>query len=126
VVNTVRILESVEHPSVRLTWDPANDFVAGGEGFSAGYLIGHPWIRHVHVKDARMVDMATGLTSWEAIGRGELDFEGLLQALIVDGYAGAVSLETHWHPEGQTREANSRESSIGLLEALNWALETRD
>jgi len=73
-----------------------------------------------------MVDMATGLTSWEAIGRGELDFEGLLQALIVDGYAGAVSLETHWHPEGQTREANSRESSIGLLEALNWALETRD
>ena len=78
----------------------------------------------MHVKDARVVDLATGLTAWEAIGRGELDFESLLRALIIDGYAGAVNLETHWHSEGRTREANSRESFSGLQEALDRALET--
>tara|TARA_Y100000590_G_C15670324_1_gene996012 strand:- start:103 stop:1026 length:924 start_codon:yes stop_codon:yes gene_type:complete len=124
MVNAARILEAVDHPYVRLIWDPGNDFVAGGDGSSTGYRICRSWIKHVHVKDARIVDLATGLTAWEAIGRGELDFEDLLRTLIVDGYTGAVNLETHWHPKGQTRETNSRESFRGLRQALDLALET--
>ena len=119
--NTVAILEAVDHPRVRAIWDPANDFVSGGDGYLQGYESMKPWMVHVHVKDAAVRDHATGLTSWEAVGRGEVDYVGQFTALLKDGYEGAVSLETHWHPEGRSREQNSRESFAGTLEAIRAA-----
>ena len=120
-VNTVRILEATDHPCVKLNWDPSNDFVSGGNPFPPGYAVARPWTEHVHIKDARVVDHATGLIAWECVGRGEVDFVGQLRALIDDGFAGAVNLETHWHPEDRSKEANSRESFAGMLEALELA-----
>ena len=120
-VNTVRILEATDHPRVKLNWDPSNGFVSGGDPFPPGYEIARPWTAHVHVKDARVVDPSTGLIAWECVGRGEVDFVGQLRALIADGFAGAVNLETHWHPEGRSKEANSRESFAGMLHALDLA-----
>lgn len=120
-VNTVRILEATDHPRVKLNWDPSNDFVSGGNPFPPGYQIARPWAEHVHVKDASVVDHATGLIAWECVGRGEVDFVGQLRALIDDGFAGAVNLETHWHPEHRSKEANSRESFAGMLHALQLA-----
>ena len=120
-VNTVRILEATDHPRVKLNWDPSNGFVSGGDPFPPGYEIARPWTAHVHVKDARVVDPSTGLIAWECVGRGEVDFVGQLRALIADGFAGAVNLETHWHPEGRSKEANSRDSFAGMLQALDLA-----
>ena len=120
-VNTVRILKATDHPRVKLNWDPSNGFVSGGDPFPPGYEIARPWTAHVHVKDARVVDPSTGLIAWECVGRGEVDFVGQLRALIADGFAGAVNLETHWHPEGRSKEANSRESFAGMLQALDLA-----
>ena len=120
-VNTVRILEATDHPGVKLNWDPSNDFVSGGNPFPPGYAIARPWAEHVHIKDASVVDHATGLIAWECVGRGEVDFVGQLRALIDDGFAGAVNLETHWHPEHQSKEANTRESFAGMLDALELA-----
>ena len=120
-VNTVRILEATDHPRVKLNWDPSNGFVSGGDPFPPGYEIARPWTAHVHVKDARVVDPSTGLIAWACVGRGEVDFVGQLRALIADGFAGAVNLETHWHPEGRSKEANSRESFAGMLHALDLA-----
>lgn len=119
--NTVRILEATDHPCVRLNWDPSNGFVSGGKPFPPGYEIARPWTEHVHIKDARVVDHATGLIAWECVGRGEVDFVGQLRALIDNGFSGAVNLETHWHPEDRSKEANSRESFAGMLEALDLA-----
>lgn len=120
-LNTVRILEATDHPRVKLNWDPSNDFVSGGNPFPPGYTIARPWTEHVHIKDARVVDHATGLIAWACVGRGDVDFVGQLRALIDDGFAGAVNLETHWHPEDRSKEANSRESFAGMLEALELA-----
>ena len=120
-VNTVRILEATDHPRVKLNWDPSNDFVSGGNPYPSGYEVARPWTQHVHIKDARVVDHATGLIAWECIGRGEVDFVGQLRALIDEGFAGAVNLETHWHPEDRSKEANSRESFAGMLAALKLA-----
>ena len=120
-VNTVRILEATDHPRVRLNWDPSNGFVSGGNPFPRGYEIARPWTEHVHIKDARVVDHATGLIAWECVGRGEVDFVGQLRALIDDGFSGAVNLETHWHPEDRSKEANSRESFAGMRHALELA-----
>ena len=112
--NTAAILAAVDHASVRAIWDPANDFVSGGEGFRVGYEAVKPWMVHVHAKDATVVDPATGLTAWTAIGQGDLDWPAQIRVLQNDGYCGRISLETHWHPEGRSREQNSHDSFAGL------------
>ena len=119
--NTAAILAAVDHASVRAIWDPANDFVSGGEGFRAGYDAVKPWMVHVHAKDATVVDPATGLTAWTAIGQGDLDWPAQIRALLDDGYSGRISLETHWHPEGRSRVQNSHDSFAGLRGAVQAA-----
>lgn len=120
-LNTAAILAAVDHPSVRAIWDPANDFVSGGEDFRAGYEAVKPWMVHVHAKDATEVDSATGLTAWTAIGQGDLDWPAQMRALIDDGYGGHISLETHWHPDGRNRAQNSHDSFMGLRRAIQEA-----
>ena len=119
--NTAAILAAVDHPSVRAIWDPANDFVSGGDDFRAGYEAVKPWMVHVHAKDATEVDAATGLTAWTAIGQGDLDWPAQMRALMDDGYSGHISLETHWHPEGRSRVQNSHDSFMGLRQAVQAA-----
>ena len=119
--NTAAILAEVDHPNVRAIWDPANDFVSGGDDFRAGYEAVKPWMVHVHAKDATEVDPATGLTAWTAIGQGDLDWPAQIRALLDDGYRGHISLETHWHPEGRSRAQNSHESFFGLRQAVQTA-----
>lgn len=121
-VNAGRILRAVDHPAFKAIWDPGNDYVSCGEHFSAGYEAVKPFICHVHVKDARIRDRATGLTAWEAVGAGEVDYVGQFAALRRDGYAGTLSLETHWHPRPPGGEpdriADSRASFAGVRRAL--------
>ena len=103
--NTAAILATVDHASVRAIWDPANDFVSGGEGFRAGYDAVKPWMVHVHAKDATVVDPATGLTAWTAIGQGDLDWPAQIRALLDDGYSAAASA---WKPTGIPKAAAGR------------------
>lgn len=114
-VNTAAVLEAVDSPLLRALWDPANDLVSGGWPYPAGYEVVCPYVRHVHVKDASVVDAATGLTRWEPIGEGDVDYLGQLRALLEDDYQGIVSLETHWRPAGGSAEDASRHSFAGLL-----------
>jgi sugar phosphate isomerase/epimerase len=96
--NAARIIEAVAHPALKAIWDPGNDYVSGGVPVPDGYEAVKPYICHVHVKDARVVDHAAGLTAWEAVGAGEVDYVSQFAALRRDGYTGTLSLETHWHP----------------------------
>ncbi|MBI2942269.1 MAG: sugar phosphate isomerase/epimerase [Chloroflexi bacterium] len=121
--NAGRILRAVDHPALRAIWDPGNDYVSGGVPYPEGYEAVRPFICHVHVKDARVVDPATGLTSWEAVGGGEVDYVAQFRGLRRDGYTGTLSLETHWHPrpEGDgepDRIADSQISFAGAHAAL--------
>jgi sugar phosphate isomerase/epimerase len=120
--NAGRILRAVDHPALRAIWDPGNDFVSGGDQLE-GYDAVRPYICHVHVKDARLADPATGLTAWEAVGRGSVDYAAQFAALRRDGYAGPLSLETHWHPPGPNggppdMVEDSRVSFAGIKRAL--------
>jgi sugar phosphate isomerase/epimerase len=117
--NTARILARVDTSRLRAIWDPGNAFVSGETAYPDGYEAIRPFIAHVHVKDAALRDAATGLTSWEAIGAGEIDYAAQLHALARDGYRGVVSLETHWRPPGGTGEVASRESFAGLQRVLS-------
>jgi L-ribulose-5-phosphate 3-epimerase len=114
-VNTALVLEAVDSPALRALWDPANDYVSGGTPYPVGYEAVRPHMLHVHVKDARVVEPAAGLTSWEPIGDGEVNYLGQLRALLEDGYGGVISLETHWRPPSGSAESASRHSFAGLL-----------
>jgi len=88
------ILQHCQHPNVKLVWDPANAMVAGENPFPHGYsLLPKDRIGHVHAKDCHM----DGLKPvWGPLGTRHVDWHGQIRALLVDGYHGAVSLETHW------------------------------
>lgn len=121
--NAARILQAVNNPALRAIWDPANDYVSGGVPYPEGYEAVKNHICHVHVKDASLADPVAGLTSWEPVGRGEIDWVGQFHALYNDGYSGSFSLETHWHPVPEDggepdRIADSRTSFEGVLKAL--------
>lgn len=119
--NAARIIARVNSPVLRALWDPGNDFVSGGVPYPDGYEAVRPSIVHVHVKDARLVDAATGLTTWEAVGGGAVDYAAQFAALAADGYAGRLSLETHWHPAGSTGVEDSRRSFDGIRTAIEQA-----
>lgn len=89
-----RMLRAVDHPALKLIWDPANAFVLGETPYPAGYAaLPADRIVHVHAKDCVMSGQKP---VWGPLGEMSIDWKGQLAALGRDGYKGAVSLETHW------------------------------
>jgi L-ribulose-5-phosphate 3-epimerase len=100
------ILSKVEHPNLKLVWDPANALCAGeGSPFPQGYRRLPPGrIAHVHAKDCHVEGHKP---IWGPLGTRHVDWKGQIAALLADGYRGAVSLETHWPgPAGNKLEAS--------------------
>lgn len=100
-----RLLAAVDHPALRLIWDPGNAMAAGERPFPDGYRhVPAARIVHVHVKDALN---RPGKPQWTELGQGDIDWRGQVAALSEDGYDGAFSLETHWTgPRGDRFEAS--------------------
>jgi sugar phosphate isomerase/epimerase len=106
-----RLLAAVKHPALRLTWDPGNAEHFGESPFPLGYAkLPKERIAVVHCKD---VIRTGGTPEWMAMGRGVIDWAGQFRALGRDGFAGTVTLETHWRGAG-TPEESSRQSLAGL------------
>jgi len=113
-----RVMKAVQHPSLKLVWDPANAFVAGEEPFPEGFdLLPAGSVVHVHAKDCWRKG---GKPQWVPLGTGAVDWKGQLIALAERGYDGCVSLETHW---GGPR-ANKFQASVicgwNLRGLLSW------
>ena len=102
---TARVLAALDHPNLKVVWDPANAVVSGERAFPDGYgKLPVSRIQHVHAKDCTM-DGHTPL--WCAIGEGVVGWRGQVDALVRDGYKGWLSLETHWQgPGGNKHEAS--------------------
>ena len=105
-----------------LNWDPGNAAARGEKAYSDGYAkLPKDRIGHLHCKDVVPVGNAgDGKTEWAAMGKGIIDWTGQFGALRKDGYAGALSLETHWRGAG-TPEASTRQSMAGMKELLRKA-----
>jgi len=116
--NTATILQLLDSPWLKVIWDPANGFVCGEGDVAAGYEAVRAFVAHVHLKDAVLEDASTGLTRWERIGSGQVDLRGQLERLLADGYAGCVSVETHWAPEGGDKISNTCATHASLAEML--------
>jgi sugar phosphate isomerase/epimerase len=102
---TARLLAALDHPNLKVVWDPANAVVSGEKAFPEGYgKLPVSRIQHVHAKDCTM-DGHQPL--WCPIGDGVVGWRGQVDALVHDGYQGWLSLETHWPgPGGNKHEAS--------------------
>jgi sugar phosphate isomerase/epimerase len=102
---TARVLAALDHPNLKVVWDPANCLVAGEDPFPHGYgLLPPERIIHVHAKDCHM-DGHTPI--WGPLGTRHVLWKEQISALQRDGYKGYISLETHWSgPNGNKLEAS--------------------
>ncbi len=100
-----RMLAAVDHPALKLIWDPANAFILGETPYPSGYArLPADRIVHVHAKDCVMAGLKP---AWGPLGEMGVDWKGQVAALVRDGYQGAVSLETHWRgPDGDRLQAS--------------------
>ena len=102
---TAKVLAAIDHPNLKVVWDPANAYVAGEIPFPDGYgKIPANRIVHVHAKDCHVDGHKV---SWGPLAECTVDWNGQIAALVRDGYKGWISLETHWPgPGGDKHEAS--------------------
>jgi sugar phosphate isomerase/epimerase len=102
---TARLLAALDHPNLKVVWDPANALVAGENPFPEGYgRVAPDRIVHVHAKDCFVKDH---VAAWGPLGECAVDWNGQVTALVRDGYRGWISLETHWPgPGGDKHQAS--------------------
>jgi len=92
---TAKVLAALDHPNLKVVWDPANALVSGeARPYPDGYkAMPADRIVHVHAKDCHMEGHKP---VWGPLGTRKVDWRGQIEALIADGYQGYLSLETHW------------------------------
>ena len=102
---TARVLGALDHPNLKVVWDPCNALVAGENPFPDGYrLLAAGRVVHVHAKDAFVKDHTP---TFGPLGECGVDWKGQIAALVNDGYQGWISLETHWPgPGGNKHQAS--------------------
>jgi L-ribulose-5-phosphate 3-epimerase len=102
---TAKVLAAIDHPNLKVVWDPANAYVSGEKPFPDGYrLLPVRRIVHVHAKDCRVHDHKP---DWGPLGECDIDWKGQIRALADDGYRGYISLETHWSGPGGDKHKGS-------------------
>ncbi len=122
-------LTEVATPTVRALWDPCNAFWSGeDDAVSSGYDRVKAHMAHVHVKDA-VIEGGRHVAT--VLGEGKLGVRDQLDRLVHDGYAGYVSLETHYRvhavlddelvkrPGGSAFSAGGEEGTRRCLVAWN-------
>lgn len=114
-----RILAALDHPALKSIWDPANAFILGETPFPDGYShLPATRVAHVHAKDCVIEGQKP---TWGPLGEMAIDWRGQIAALKRDGYAGAISLETHWRDADGDRFNPSRICGENLRELVKSA-----
>jgi sugar phosphate isomerase/epimerase len=107
-----RLVKKINHPNMKIIWDPGNAFCAGEVPYPGGYAAVKDNMIHVHIKDPRK-NTKTGKFEFCVVGEGELDYKNHLMALAKD-FSGVLSLETHFIPEGGVQE----QGTIACMKSL--------
>ena len=121
IARCVDLLQGINDAHFQAVFDPANFIQCGQTPYPDAYEAIRPWLRYVHVKDARsdgsVVPAGEGVSHWPE----------LLQRLRADGYDGFLSLEPHLALAGQYQGFSGpdlfRRASQALqqmLQAMSW------
>lgn len=101
---TARVMAALDHPNLKVVWDPANTLVAGESPMEGYAKLPIERIAHVHAKDCTVENHKA---TWLELGTGAIPWPAQIDALARDGYAGWISLETHWPGPGGDKNAGS-------------------
>ena len=85
---------------LKVLWDPANNCWCHERAWPDGYdELRGGYLGHIHIKDVQ-VDTPRATLEVRQMGEGQLadQFEPIADALRADGYGGAISLESVYHP----------------------------
>ncbi len=99
-----RVLAELDHPNLKLVWDPANALVAGENPMEGYAKVPIERIAHVHAKDCQVEDHKA---TWLELGSGDIPWPEQIDALAMSGYTGWISLETHWPGPANDKHAGS-------------------
>jgi sugar phosphate isomerase/epimerase len=112
----LQLLELIDSPLFKLTFDPANCYVAGEEAYPYFYNVLKKYIDYIHLKDVRKYvaprDRAWRIWSdhdrnyiFTPLGEGVMNYLSFFKALQVDGYQGLFTFEPHIEKEELLLEA---------------------
>ena len=93
-----KIMRSAAHPNIGLVWDISNMWTVTKEPPAQAYQKLKKYIRHTHIKDAKLVD---GKLQYTLLEQGDVPIFEAIDVLAKDGYKGFYSFEWEkmWHPE---------------------------
>ena len=92
----VQLLNHLKRPNVGVNFDPANMILYDkGNPISALRTLG-PWIRSLHIKDARRTKVPGTWGEEAIVGTGEVDWPAFFATLRELKYTGNFSIEREW------------------------------
>lgn len=93
-----RIMELAARTNVGLVWDVVNMWSVTKESPIKVYAQLKPYIKHAHIKDAKMID---DKPYYVLVGKGDTPILQAVDLLYEDGFKGFYSFEWEklWHPE---------------------------
>ncbi|MGI6200915.1 MAG: sugar phosphate isomerase/epimerase family protein [Christensenellales bacterium] len=86
----LRLIQAVDRPEIAVLWDIHHPYRYFGEAPETTYRRLAPYIRHVHVKDSRMV---AGKAKYCMLGTGDIPVAACVKLLEQGNYRGYYSLE---------------------------------
>ncbi len=98
--------------TLKILWDPANNCWAHETAWPDGYeVMRGGYLGHVHIKDVQ-VDTPKATLEVRRMGEGQLadQFRPMAAAMRADGYDGAISFESVYHPGDGDFEAGFRQN----------------
>ena len=114
----LEILESINSPYLRATFDPANFIMAGVRPYREAFPEMIKYIEYLHIKDARFSDkMVT------PAGEGDAEIKEILKELKEKNFDGFLSLEPHLAISGKMSGFSGAELFEKAAGALKEILE---
>ena len=108
------ILRAVNRPNLGVNFDPANVLLYGRDDVPGALRLLTPWIRQVHIKDARRTKMPGTWGEEVVVGTGEVDWRAFFAAIKAADYAGHFVIERE---AGTSRVADIR-AAKAMVEQL--------
>ncbi len=117
---TVRIVEAVARPNVRILYEPSNLLVyAGRDDHHHGFDIQKLWIHHVHIKDH--IRKPDGTYDAAVPGRGIMPWPDILAWLVSATYHSFLTLELAWTDDLENRQSELEEGLAHLRSLIEAA-----
>lgn len=115
-----KLIDELGSSHLKLLWDIPNTMYCTDIPFPDAYNEIRDYIGHIHIKDAK-ADIARATVGFYPLGKGDVGpyLEPIANALKRDGYAGAISYESVYRPQGGTFEDGFRASVAKFVEIFS-------